>query len=91
MNTRRNADRRLDEELDSAIVPPNDEHVPPLEGKINVDQAPTNPKPMTEAEMRDVLAQMAQAMTNQAQDMSFQAQVIEPKKIGILLPVLIKM
>ena len=76
MNTRRNADRRLDEELDSAIVPPNDEHVPPLEGKINVDQAPTNPPPMTEAEMRAIRAQMAQAMTTQAQAASVQAQAM---------------
>ena len=54
-----------------------------------MEQAPANPLTMTEAEMRDVLAQMAQAMTNQAQASTFQAQDMTTKAIGILLHVLI--
>ena len=66
MNTRRNAAQRLEEEVSYAGVPPLDEQVPPLEKNANVDQAPANPPPMTEVEMRAILAQMAQAMTTQA-------------------------
>ena len=46
-------------------VPPRDEKVPPLEENINIDQASTNPPPMTEVEMRVILVQMVQGMTTQ--------------------------
>ena len=66
MNTRRNVARRLEEEVANAGAPSHDEQVPPLEENVNVDQAPTNPPPMTEVEMRTILVRMAQAMTTQA-------------------------
>ena len=66
MNTQRNVARRLEEKVANVGDPPHDEQVPPLEENANVDQAPANPPPMTEEEMRGVLAQMAQAMTTQA-------------------------
>ena len=74
MNTRRNATRRLEEEVANARAPPHDEQVPPFEENANVDQALANPPPMTKAEMRAFLAQMAQAMTTQAQAATVQAQ-----------------
>ena len=49
MNTRTNAARRLEEEVANVGDPPHDEQVPPLEEISNVDQAPANPPPMTEA------------------------------------------
>ena len=74
MNTRRNAAQRLEEEVANAGAPPPDYQAPPLEDNANVDQASVNPPPMTEAEMRSILAQMAQAMTTQAQGTMVQAQ-----------------
>ena len=56
MNTRRNVARRIGEEVANAGAPPHDEKVPPLEENANVDQAPANPPPMTEAEMRAIIA-----------------------------------
>ncbi|XP_069145667.1 uncharacterized protein [Solanum lycopersicum] len=47
---------------------PHNGQVTPLKENANVDQAPVNPQPMTEAKMRDILSQMDQAMTTQAQD-----------------------
>ena len=52
MNTRRNAARRLEAKVSNVGDPPHDDKVPPLEENANVDQAPTYPPPMTEAEMR---------------------------------------
>ena len=63
MNNQRNAARTLEEEVAYPGALSHNEKVPPLEENANVDQAPTNPPPMTEAEMRDILAKMAQAMT----------------------------
>ena len=57
-------------------VPPHDEQVPALEENTNVDQAPANHPPMMEAKMRDILAQMSQAMTTQAQSAMVQAQAM---------------
>ena len=62
MNTQRNAARRLEEEVANAGAPPCGDQVPPLEENANVDQAPANPLPMMEAEMRGIVAQMAQAL-----------------------------
>ena len=59
INTHRNAARRLEEEVSNAEAPPHGDQVPPLEENVNVEQAPTSPPPMTEAEMRAIRAQMA--------------------------------
>ena len=76
MNTRRNATRRLKEEVANAGAPPHDEQVLPLEENANVDQALANPPPITEAEMRAILAQIGQAMLTQAQATTVQAQTM---------------
>ena len=44
-----------------------------------MEQAPANPPPMMEAEMRDILAQMVQAITTQAQVVTVQAQDMTPQ------------
>ncbi|TMX04331.1 hypothetical protein EJD97_009754, partial [Solanum chilense] len=66
--------RRLQEEVANAGASPHDEQVPPLEENTNVDKAPANPTPMMEAEMRNILAQMAKAMPSQAQPATVQSQ-----------------
>ncbi|XP_069148101.1 uncharacterized protein [Solanum lycopersicum] len=47
-NTRRNATRRLEEEIVNAEVPPRGDQVPPLEEDVNDDQDPANPPPLTD-------------------------------------------
>ncbi|TMW98229.1 hypothetical protein EJD97_004331 [Solanum chilense] len=74
MTTRINAARRHEEEVSNVGAPSHDEKVPPLDENANVDKAPANPTPMTEADMRSILAQMAQVMTTQAQAATVQAQ-----------------
>ena len=55
---------------------PHDEQVPPLEENANVYQALDNPPPMTRAQMKAILAQMAQAMTTQPQATTAQSQIM---------------
>ena len=69
MNTGRNTTRILEEEIVNAGVPP-------LEEKVNDDQAPMNPLPLTDENIRVALFQMAQAITTQAQAASTQAQAM---------------
>ena len=45
MNTRRNAARRLEEEIANAGVPPCGDQVPSLKEDANVDQARAIPQP----------------------------------------------
>ena len=71
MNSKRNAARRLEAKVSNVGDPPHDDKVPPLEEKANVDQAPANPPPMMEAEMRAFLAHMAQAMTTNQKTQRF--------------------
>ena len=67
---------RLEEEVANAGAPPHDGQVPPLEENAYVDQAPANPSPMTEEEMREIIAQLDQVMTTQAQSTTVQAQAM---------------
>ena len=76
MNTRTNACPRLDEEVAYAGGFSHDEQVPPLKEDTNVEQALADPPPMTEVDLRDIVAQMAQSMTTQAQATTFQAQAM---------------
>ena len=76
MNTRTNAARRLEEEVANVGDPPHDEQVPPLEENAIIDQALSNPPPMTEVEMRSILAQMYQAMTTLEQATMDQSQAM---------------
>ena len=74
MNTRRTAARRHDEEIVDAGVPPQRNQVPPLEEFGNHDQAPVNPPPLTDRDIRVVFLQIDQAITTQAQPISTQPQ-----------------
>ena len=67
MNTRRNVARRLEEETANAGAPPHGDQVPPLEEGDNDDQAPLNPPPLTDENIRIALLQMDHAITTQAQ------------------------
>ena len=59
--------------LSTAEAPPHYEQLHLLEENANVYQAPANPPPMTEAEIRVILDQMDQSMTTQAQTETNQA------------------
>ena len=48
MNTRRNASRRLEDEIDNAGDPPHGEKLPPLEENSNVEPAQVNTPSLTE-------------------------------------------
>ena len=76
MKTRRNVSRRLEDEITNAGDPPYGDQVPPLEENANVYQALDNPPPMTRAQMKAILAQMAQAMTTQPQATTAQSQIM---------------
>ena len=52
MNTRRNAARRLEEDISNAGVPPHGVYVLPLEEDVNDEQAPVNPHPLTDENIR---------------------------------------
>ena len=55
MNTRRNAARRLEEEIVNARAPCRGDQVPPLEEDANIEQAPVNPSLLTDGDIRDSL------------------------------------
>ena len=61
MNTRRNATRRLEEKIANVGAPPRGKQVPPLVEDANVDQAPVNPPPLMDGDIRASLIQLAQA------------------------------
>ena len=62
MNTRGNATRKLEEQIANAGVPPRGDQFPPLEKDVSDDQAPANPPPLTNENIRDALLQIGQAM-----------------------------
>ena len=74
MNTRRNATRRLEEEIYNAGVPPRGDQVPPLKEVVVDDSTLANPPPITLAQIRAIFSQMTQAITNQSQATMVQAQ-----------------
>ena len=55
INTRRNATRRLEEEIANAGAPPRGEQVPPLEEDSNVEQKSVNPLPLTDENIRTAI------------------------------------
>ena len=68
--------RRLEEEIANAGAPPYGDQVPSLEEDVNDDQAPANPPPLTDENIRAALLQMAQDITTQAQTSTNQAQAM---------------
>ena len=73
MNTRKNATRRFEEQIDDARAPPHGEKVPPLEEDANVEQATISPPPLTDEYIRTALLQIAQGITTQEQVVTPQA------------------
>ena len=73
MYTRRNEARRLEDKDANGGAPLHDDQDPPFEESDNVYQALVNLSPMMEVEMRDIITQIAQGMTTQAQAMMFQS------------------
>ena len=60
MNTQRNVARRLfEEEIANVESSPHGDQVPPLQEYENNDQAPVNPHPLTDENIRDTLLYMA--------------------------------
>ena len=74
MNTWKNAARRLQEEIANAGAPSRGDQVPLLEADGNDDQAPVNPPPLMDGDIRYAFLQMSQAITTQAQSITTQAQ-----------------
>ena len=86
MNAWRSAARRLDEEISNARVPPRGNQVPPLEEVPNDDQAPVNPPPLTDGDIRVAFLQLAQAITTQAQPVTTDAQAMKAQANGGVRP-----
>ena len=72
-NTRRNKERRIEEEIANAGGPPRGEQVPPLEEDATMEQAHVNPPPLTDRDIRVALIQLDQSATVQSQAMKSQA------------------
>ena len=53
-------------------APPHGDQVPPLKEDSNVEQAPTNPPPLTDDDISDAQIQLSQATTVQCQAMTTQ-------------------
>ena len=63
MNTRRNATRRVEQEITNVGVPPSGDQVPPLEEDVNDDQGQVNPPPLRDENIRVSILQMSQVIT----------------------------
>ena len=59
MNTQKECGWRLEEEIANAEAPPRGEQVPPHEEEANIDQAPVNPPPLTDGDIRAALFQLS--------------------------------
>ena len=73
MSNPRNEDQTLDEEIANVGAPPRGNRVPPLKEEVNDDQAPVNPPPLIDSDIRSALLQMSQTITTQAHVVSTQA------------------
>ena len=76
MNTQITATRRLEEEISNPGAPPRGYQVPPLQEDANDVQAPVNPPPLTDGEIRASFLQIVEAITTQAQYVTTQAQAM---------------
>ena len=70
---------RLEEEIANAGAPPLADQVPPLEEGMYNNQAPMNPPPLVDENIRDALFQMSQDITTQAQAATAQVESITTK------------
>ena len=76
----------LEEEIANEGVPPRGDQVPPLEEDVNCYQAPVNPPPLTDENIRVALFQLAQIITTQAQASTTQAQTMMPQSNWEFVP-----
>ena len=79
MNTRREKATRREEGIANVgandnQAPPQDNQVPPLEGVVMGEQVAVVPPLMTDGEIRADFINLAQAMTSQANSITFQVQ-----------------
>ena len=70
-------ERRLEEDIANAEVPPRGDQVPPLLEEVNYDQVPINPPPLTDENIMFALFQMARPITTQAQAATTQSQAMK--------------
>ena len=75
-NTQWYTTRRHEKKIANARAPSHVDQFPPLEEVVVDDQAPANPPPMTEAQMKAILTQMDQSITTQDQAATVQAQAM---------------
>ena len=73
MNTPSNEARRLDGKISYAVDPPHGDQVPLHKEGANMEQAPSNPHPLKNENIRKTLLQIAQAITTKAQAAKTQA------------------
>ena len=57
-------------------APPRNYQAPPLDEYMNDDQAPSNPPPLTDGDIRAAFLHMDQAISTQAQASTTQAQAM---------------
>ena len=86
MNTRKNTEWRLEEDISNAGVPLRNDQVLPLEENVNDDQTPVNPPPLKDGEIRAAILPMDQAVTTQAQATTTQDQAMTANLIGRFYP-----
>ena len=86
MNTRMNEARRLEDEIANTGVSSRVDQVPILEENVNNDQAPVNPPPFTDENIRAVILQMVQAITTQEQAATTQAQAMTTQANQTVVP-----
>ncbi|XP_069143478.1 uncharacterized protein [Solanum lycopersicum] len=77
MHTRRNAERRHEEEIANARGSSHGYEAPPLDEDANIEHASVNPPPLMDQNIRTTLIQMAQAIITQAQSSTTQDQAMK--------------
>ena len=85
-STPRNVAQIVEEEISNAGVPPCSDQVPHLEEDVNNDQAPVNPPPMTDEDIRSSLFLLTKYITTQAQSALLNTKPGKPKLIRRLYP-----
>ena len=76
MNTRRNFAQSIEEEISNAGAAPHGDEVPTLEEGENADQAPVNPPPVMDENIRVVVLQLDKDITTQTQAATAHAQAM---------------
>ena len=88
INTRRNAARRLEEEIANVGAAPHGDQVPPLEEDANMENAMVNTPLLMDETIRTALLQMAQGITSQAKATMVQDQAMKAQSNHKIMPCL---